>query len=128
MTLKIIELNKFKTAKGNLLKFVNKKFKYFKKFGEVYFNEIKKNKKSDWIYHKKNQCLVSVIKGTIEFEFNLSNKKKKIILSRNNLRLVVIPKKTWFRFKAKQNNSIMVNLINEMHADSEVIKTEKISI
>ena len=90
--------------------------------------KLKKIKNQTGFIIKKNQCLVSVIKGTIEFEFNLSNKKKKIILSRNNLRLVVIPKKTWFRFKAKQNNSIMVNLINEMHADSEVIKTEKISI
>jgi hypothetical protein len=119
---KIVKLKKIKTQKGHILKFVDKDFKYFKKFGEIYFNEVKKNKKSDWIFHRKNQCLMSVINGKIKFEIKFKNKKKQIILSRKILRLLIIPKKIWFRFQALQDNSILANFINNRHADNEVIK------
>ena len=42
---KKIEQKVFKNSKGDLLKFVSKKSNYFKSFGEIYFNEIKQNKK-----------------------------------------------------------------------------------
>ena len=48
MTVKKIKIytNKIiKNKKGNLIKFVSRKDSFFKKFGEVYFNEIKYKKK-----------------------------------------------------------------------------------
>ena len=42
--IKIYKLNKLKNLKGDVLKYLNKNSKYFKKFGEVYFTEIKKKK------------------------------------------------------------------------------------
>ena len=42
---KKIKQNIFKNSKGDLIKFVSKKNNFFKAFGEVYFNEIKYNKK-----------------------------------------------------------------------------------
>ena len=57
MTVKLIKVFKnkvFKNKKGSLTKYVSKKNKFFKKFGEVYFNEIKYNQTKGWILHKKN--------------------------------------------------------------------------
>ena len=44
MTVKSIKILKnkiFKNKKGHLIKYISEKDKFFKKFGEVYFNEIK---------------------------------------------------------------------------------------
>ena len=57
MTIKILKAKKIKNPKGEILKFIDRKSSVYKGFGEVYFNNIRKNKKSNWIYHKKNQCI-----------------------------------------------------------------------
>mgnify|MGYP000250228939 CR=1 FL=1 len=45
--IKIIKLKIIKNPKGDILKYLNKDFNFFKKFGETYFTEIKlKEKKS----------------------------------------------------------------------------------
>ena len=91
---KLINLNKYKTSKGYLYKYVDNKSDFFNKFGEVYFNLINKNKKSDWIFHKKNQCLLSVINGKIKLEFFQKITKFKSNLSRKkNYKLLILPKK-----------------------------------
>ena len=57
MTVKLIKtyrIKKFKNIKGEIIKYVSKKDKYFKNFGEVYFNIIKKNQTKGWNLHKKN--------------------------------------------------------------------------
>ena len=72
---KIYKNKIFKTKIGRLIKFVNKDSKFFKKFGEIYFNNIKKTKKqNDWILHKNYQCLILVISGKVKF--SIKNKKK----------------------------------------------------
>ena len=51
---KIYKNKVFNTKIGRLVKFTSKDSKFFKKFGEVYFNVIKRSKKeNDWIFHKK---------------------------------------------------------------------------
>ena len=123
---KLINLNKYKTSKGYLYKYVDNKSNFFNKFGEVYFNLINKNKKSDWIFHKKNRCLLTVINGKIKFEFfSKENKIQNVTLSRKkNYKLLILPKKTWFRFIGLESNSILVNLIDNRHQDQEVIKKD----
>ena len=43
--IKIIDLKSIKNPKGDILKYLSKDSKNYKKFGEIYFSEIKKNKK-----------------------------------------------------------------------------------
>ena len=51
--IKIYKLNKLKNLKGDVLKYLNKNNKYFKKFGEVYFTEIKKKKNKRMEFSQK---------------------------------------------------------------------------
>ena len=66
---KKIKQNIFKNSKGDLIKFVSKKNNFFKSFGEVYFNEIKYNKKKGWILNKKNQFIFTTVYGEVKFRF-----------------------------------------------------------
>ncbi len=69
-----------KTKIGKLIKYVNFKSKFYKKFGEIYFNQITKSKiKNDWILHKKYQCLILVISGIVKFTLKEKKKLKFII-------------------------------------------------
>ena len=55
------EKNKIiKNPKGNIIKYLSKKDKIYKGFGEVYFSEIKKNKIKGWNLHKKYTCIITV--------------------------------------------------------------------
>ena len=56
--LKIFQNKIIKNSKGDILKFVSTKNVFFKRFGEIYFSEIKKNKTKGWNFHKKNTCLI----------------------------------------------------------------------
>ena len=61
MTVKLIKIFKNKIVrnkKGNIIKYVALNNKFFKRFGEIYFNEIYLNKKKGWNLHKKNVCLI----------------------------------------------------------------------
>ena len=51
MTIKKVRIFKnkiIKNKKGNLIKFVSTKNLFFKKFGEIYFNEINFKKQKGW--------------------------------------------------------------------------------
>ena len=104
---------------GKIFKFVDKKSKFYKNFGEIYINHINKSKKKiDWIYHKKCQCLITVIEGKINFIF----KKKIVTLESKKNHLLVIPSKTWFRFESKTKKTIFLNLIDKVHNPRETIR------
>ena len=122
--IRIIKLKVIKNKKGDILKYLNKKSSFFKKFGESYFNEIFKNEIKGWNYHSKYTCLLSVIFGKIEFKYkkNLNGKTKKIILSRKRFSLLIVPPKIWFSFKGLEKKSIVINTIDGLHDDKEVKK------
>ena len=136
--MKIIGLKKisskiFKNKKGDLFKFVSKKNTFFKSFGEVYFNEIKKNQIKGWIKHKKNQCIFSAVHGSIKFKLIDDRVKSKtygqtanITLEKNNFNILIVPPGIWFSFTTKKTKSILVNLINKVHSDNEVVKTNHV--
>ena len=67
--LKKIKQEVIKNKKGDILKFLSKKSIFFKKFGEIYFTEIVKNKVKGWNFHKKNHCILCVPRGKVEFFF-----------------------------------------------------------
>ena len=66
---KEIDKKIIKVKKGDILKYLSKKDKFFSGFGEVYFSEIKKNKTKGWNLHKKNTCILSVPFGSVVFNF-----------------------------------------------------------
>ena len=58
---KLIKLKDYKiikNKKGNIIKFLNKKNKLFQGFGEIYFSELKVNKRKDEIIIKKIYVLL----------------------------------------------------------------------
>ena len=130
MTVKLIKtykIKKFKSIKGEIIKYVSKKDKYFKNFGEVYFNIIKKNQTKGWNLHKKNTCLVMCLVGKVRFHLiDLKNKEFKIVLSSTGKKILKIPPKVWFSFKSLNVDSMIVNLINDTHSDNEVQKNIKV--
>lgn len=125
-----IRLKKFKSQKGDLLKFVSRNKNFYKKFGEIYFTEVKEKIKG-WNYHKKNTCLITVPHGKVEFNLvdgrqkkvNF-NKKLKIIIGKENYYLLIIPPRVWFSFKSIDKSSLVANLIENPHSDLETKKKE----
>jgi len=119
----------FKNSKGEIMKYINSKDFFFKRFGEIYFNKTLKNKKKGWIFHKKNTCLISPIVGRIFFhiingdKLSLSfGKEYKFDIDSKQFEILVIPKKFWFSFYTKNNYAIFANLIEKPHSDKEVLK------
>jgi len=130
---KKISAKVFKNLKGDLLKFVSKKNPYFKSFGEIYFNEINYKKKKGWIKHKKNQCMFSVAYGEIDFKLVDDRKKSKTLGNEVNIKLnkskhsvLIVPPGIWFSFTTVKKKSILVNLIDFVHSDNEIHKSNKI--
>ena len=122
--IRIIPLKIFKNTKGDVLKYLNKKNEYFKKFGEIYFTEIKKNKVKGWNFHKKNQCLISVPFGKVKFTLakKINSKKKVITIGKKNHSIIVIPPGYWFKFESLEKISLVVNTLNNIHKDGESLK------
>ena len=130
---KKIPVKVFKNQKGDLLKFVSKKNSYFKSFGEIYFTEINQKKKKGWIKHKKNQCIISVAYGEINFKLIDDRKKSKtygqeenVKMNKNKHSVLIVPPGIWFSFSTVKKKSILVNLINSVHSESETLRSNKI--
>ena len=124
----------FKNPKGDLLKFVSKKNNFFKSFGEIYFNEIKLNKKKGWILHKKNHCIFTTVYGEVSFKLydgrkksSSFNKEANITLNKNKYNILIVPPGVWFSFTTKKKKSVIANLINKPHSDGESIKSNQIN-
>ena len=122
--IKTIKLKISTNPKGDVLKYLTIKNKYFKRFGEVYFTEIKKNKIKGWNFHKKCWCLLTVPYGKVKFTFakNINTKKKTIIIGRKNYSIIVVPPRIWFNFTSIKNISLVVNTLNEVHNKNETLK------
>ena len=122
--IKKIKLKIIKNKKGDILKYLNKHILHPKKFGEIYFNQIKKNQKTGWIFHKKYFCYITVPVGKIQFTYkkNFKSKGKSFVLSSEKYFLLRISPKIWFSFKGIKKSSLLVNTITGIHNDKEVLK------
>lgn len=125
--IKIVKLKIIKNSKGDLLKYLDKTNRYFKKFGETYFTEIKKNKTKGWNYHKKLYSLITVPYGKVKFTYakDINKQKKTIIIGKKNYSLIIAPPGLWFKFQSISKISLIVNTLNDIHKSSE---TKKIPI
>lgn len=107
-----------KNPKGNIVKFVNKNQLPFKKFGEIYFSEIKPNTTKNWKYHENRNQYLTIVEGSVVFFFKkkIKGKIKKILLKYpNKLNSIFIPKKYFYKFKCiSKKKSIIVNIIDEI--------------
>jgi len=127
---KISDLKVIKTPKGDILKYLSKKNKFFQGFGEIYFSEIKKQKTKGWNYHKRNSCAIAVPFGRVKFHLIDGRKKSKtfnkelqILISKKNFKLLIIPPGIWFSFKSLDKISIVANLLNKIHSKTETKKS-----
>ena len=122
--IKTIKLKISTNPKGDVLKYLTRKNKYFKKFGEVYFTEIKKNKVKGWNFHKKCWCFFAVPFGKVKFTFaeNINGKKKIIIIGKKNYLLIAVPPRIWFNFISIKKISLVVNTLNHVHNKNETLK------
>ena len=122
--IKVIKLKIIKNSKGDLLKYLDRKNKYFKKFGETYFNEIKRNKIKGWNYHKKLYSFIAVPFGKVKFTFaeDIRKRKKNIIIGKENYSLIIVPPGLWFKFESVAKFSLIVNTLNSIHQSSETLK------
>ena len=111
-----------KSTKGDVIKIINKKSKYFNGFGEVYFSEIKQNKVKGWKKHTKMIMNLKVLRGKVKFVF-LTNKNrfKKIILSENDLSILTVPKNIIFAFKGIKKKNIIMNFANINNTPGECL-------
>ena len=131
--LKKINIKIFKNKKGDLIKYLSVKNRFFKKFGEIYFSEIKKGQIKGWNLHKRYKCHIAVISGSFIFNF-VDNRKKsktylkrdKVNLSKKNYGVLIIPPNIWFNFTTKNKISLIVNTLNYPHSDLEIKKTKKL--
>tara|TARA_B100000886_G_C20396678_1_gene480679 strand:- start:21 stop:446 length:426 start_codon:yes stop_codon:yes gene_type:complete len=121
-------LKKFNLPKGNVLKFIDKKNKNYKKFGEVYFSFIKHKSIKAWKMHKKMTLNIAVPIGNIRFIL-IQEKKNKILnideikIGQNNYKLLTINPKTWYGFQGiSKNQSLIVNLTNMLHDENEMVR------
>ena len=122
--IKTVKLKISTNPKGDVLKYLTRKNKYFKKFGEVYFTEIKKNKIKGWNFHKKCWCLFAVPYGKVKFTFaeNINSKKKTIIIGKKKYFIIVVPPRIWFNFMSIEKISLVVNTLNHVHNKNETLK------
>tara|TARA_E500000178_G_C16952277_1_gene721866 strand:- start:416 stop:847 length:432 start_codon:yes stop_codon:yes gene_type:complete len=122
-----------KNKNGKILKYISKKDKLVKNFGEVYFNYINKGKTKGWNIHKINKCFLICLHGEILVHLidhrKLSksfDQELKIKLNSINGKLLEIPPKVYFSLYAKKKNSIMCNFLEIPHKKSESLKVTKV--
>ena len=117
----MIRIKKTKIIKSNesrIIKFANKNNLPFKKFGEIYFSEVKPQINKDWKYHQNRNQFLTIIEGSVMFFFKKKKggKVKKVLLTYpNRLNSIYIPKRNYYKFKCvSKKKSFIINIIDEI--------------
>lgn len=112
--MKIINPIIIKNSKGNIVKFKLHHPFFKKKISDFYFSNIKKNTFKNWKI-KNRDTVIIVIEGMVIFEFEKKLEIKKIKLNSKNKQILIIPKRTKFRFGSKKKNSILISFLNNKY-------------
>ena len=133
MKINLINQKIIRNKKGNIKKFLTKKSKEYKGFGECYFSEIKKNDTKGWKKNLSTHQMLTVIHGSVIFfviDDRIKNKIKKykfLIDSNRNFKKLIIPKNVWYSFKSNyKDTSIIFNFLNTEHKKTKIIRKIKI--
>lgn len=125
--LKVHDLNIYNDDRGSLLHILSLKNHPKFKFGECYASETKPEVVKAWKRHKKIAQNFVVVLGEIKLVIydnrNDSSTKTNyfsITLSRDNYKLVHIPKGLWYGFKCiSKGNALIINCIDTPYDSSE---------
>ena len=114
-----IKKNKIIESKNSrIIKFANKDNLPLKKFGEIYFSEVKPQINKEWKYHQNRNQYLTIIEGSVMFFFKnkKDGKTKKVLLTYpNRLNSIYIPKKNYYKFKCvSKKKSFIINIIDEI--------------
>ena len=130
--LKKINIKIFKNKKGDLIKYLSSKDRFFKKFGEIYFSTIYHKSIKGWHLHKESFLNYACIKGEVKLvlfdqrdKSSTKNKFQEIILSPKNYNLVTIPPNIWNGFKGLDTEeSIIANCLTLPHNEKEMVRKD----
>ena len=128
----IIPLKIIKNVSGDVMHGLKSSDSQFKGFGEAYFSKIMKDEIKGCKAHKKMTMNLIVPFGEVKFVMyddrdNSSTKNRYYVctLSPNNYNRLTIPSNIWLAFQGiNYPESIILNLANILHNDSEVSKKD----
>ena len=127
--IKITRLKTVDVVGGNVLHVIKKSDQGFSGLGEVYFSYIEPNAVKAWKLHMKMTLNLVVHQGNVRFVFcNPFEDKNYHIeeIGESNYARLTVPPKIWFGFKGISSKpSLIANVANIEHDDSEVQKKEK---
>ena len=127
--LRVSELEIFNDNRGSLLHILSSAKEPEFVFGECYASETKPGVIKAWKKHQEISQNICVIEGEVKLvviDLRPSSKTYnacyEILLSRNNYKLVHIPKELWYGFKCmSESNSIIINCIDKPFDKGETV-------
>ena len=126
--IKVVKLKKIPTDGGDVLHFLKNGDEGYKRFGEIYFSQIKYGKVKAWKKHLKMTLNLVVPVGNVRFVFYLPNKDIFRVeeIGSSNYSRIIVPPGIWFGFKGiSKYQSLISNLANIKHNSKETVKVEK---
>ena len=116
---------KIENPNGDIFRVLRNDEKSFDGFGEAYLSSVHQNSIKAWKMHNKMIMNLVVPIGQVGFVFTDGAEFESIVIGElNYLRLVVQPG-IWFGFKGiSKNQSLILNIANILHSDSEVDRKE----
>lgn len=129
------ELTQIKDSRGDILHMIKSSDKIFKKFGEIYFSEIKPGEIKAWKLHNLQTQNITVPSGRVLFivyddRINSPTYKNifKIEIGRpDSYLLLTIPPGLWYGFKSKCTHSAIVANFTEIPHDINESKKKAIN-
>ena len=118
--------------RGSVMHMLRNDSKIFRKFGEVYFSTIFKDKIKAWHLHREATlnyaCVFGAVKLTLFDDRKDSETKgifQELFLSPENYSLITIPPNIWNGFKGlKEGFSIISNCLDLPHNEKEMVRLE----
>ena len=118
--------------RGSVMHMLRNDSNVFKRFGEIYFSTIFKDKIKAWHLHKEATLNYACIFGKVKLvlfderkDRNNYGKYQEILLSLDNYSLISIPPNIWNGFKGlNKEHSIIANCLDLPHNEKEMVRID----
>ena len=118
--------------RGSVMHMLRNDSNVFKRFGEIYFSTIFKDKIKAWHLHKEATLNYACIFGKVKLvlfderkDSNTYGKYQEILLSLDNYSLISIPPNIWNGFKGlNKEYSIIANCLDLPHNEKEMVRKD----